>query len=248
MPRSESLTEWMDDPAVDARQLASSLGFIRRVNRFLGGSAAVLYHLRRWSRRWPTVATAEAEQKPITMLDVATGSADIPLAICRWAHRAGQRVEILGLDLHPTTLALAQQHIRTTDPTAPIRLLRGDALALPFADRSVDYVLSSMFFHHLPNALVPRALAEMVRVARRGVVVNDLLRGSLARVGIHALTLWADPIDRHDARVSVRKAWSRPEVETWRDTIGAPWLAYRPHWASRFTLAGERPDAAAAAP
>ncbi len=230
--RDAALTELMDDPAVDPAQLATSLRFIRRVNRWLGGASAVLAHLRRWSRRWPP-------GQPITLLDVATGSADIPIAIQQWAKPRGHHLRILGLDLHETTLALARAHV-TTSHADGISLVRGDALALPLADASVDYALCSMFFHHLPDELVPRALAEMVRVARRGVIVNDLLRGSFARVGIHLLTLCADPVDKHDARVSVKKAWSRPEVEAWARALHAPWLRYQKHWASRFTLAGEK--------
>jgi ubiquinone/menaquinone biosynthesis C-methylase UbiE len=232
--RDPHLTELMDDPAVDPRQLDLSLRFIRRVNRYLGGIRAVRHHLERWSRGWPANET-------VTFLDVATGSADIPIALARWAERAGHRTRFFALDLHETTLALARRHLAASGAGLPIQLVRGDALVLPFADGSVDYVLSSMFFHHLPDALVPRALAEMVRVARRGVIVNDLLRGTFARVGIHLLTLWASPIDKHDARVSVKKAWSRREVEAWAGAVGAPWLTYREHWASRFTLAGEKP-------
>jgi ubiquinone/menaquinone biosynthesis C-methylase UbiE len=231
--RDAALTELRDDPGVDPRQLATSLRFIRRVNRWLGGSSAVLTHLNRWSKNWPA-------NVPITLLDVATGSADIPIAIQHWAEARRHHVHILCLDLHETTLALARRHVAASG-TGGISLLRGDALALPLADQSVDYALCSMFFHHLPDELIPRALAEMIRVARRGVIVNDLLRGPFARVGIHLLTLFADPIDKHDARVSVKKAWSRPEAENWARTLHAPWLAYRKHWASRFTLAGQKP-------
>jgi ubiquinone/menaquinone biosynthesis C-methylase UbiE len=230
----------MDDPAVDPAQLASSLRFIRRVNRYLGGTNAILHHLHRWSQKWPPSA-------PITLLDIATGSADIPLALLHWARRTRHPLHIFALDLHETALRLAAAHIRT-QPPAPgqfnpqhaITLLRGDALALPFPDRSIDYVLCSMFFHHLPDTLIPKALAEMLRVARRGIIINDLLRSPFARFAIHALTLFASPIDKHDARLSVQKAWSRPTVESWATSANAPWLRYHPHWASRFTLAGER--------
>ncbi|HVV74239.1 MAG TPA: class I SAM-dependent methyltransferase, partial [Verrucomicrobiae bacterium] len=185
-----------------------------------------------------------------TLLDIATGSADIPLAILQWACRTRHPVHIFALDLHQTTLQLAAAYIRTqhaapggASPQHSITLLRGDALALPFPDRSIDYVLCSMFFHHLPDSLIPKALAEMLRVARRGIIVNDLLRSHFARLAIHALTLFASPIDKHDARLSVQKAWSRPTVESWATSANAPWLRYHPHWASRFTLAGEKTPA-----
>ncbi len=232
--RPTSLTEWMDDPAVDPLQLASSLAFIRRVNRFLGGTSAILYHLRRWAYAWPI-------SRPTTFLDIATGSADIPIALCKWAARTRHRVQIFALDNHPTTLGLAAAHLQSQPSGHPITLVRGDALALPFPDASIDYATCSMFFHHLPDELIPQALAEMIRVARRGIIVNDLLRTPFASLGIHLLTAFASPIDKHDARLSVQKAWSRPAVESWATSANAPWLRYHAHFASRFTLAGEKP-------
>jgi ubiquinone/menaquinone biosynthesis C-methylase UbiE len=237
MPRPTQLTELMDDPHVDPAALAVSLRFIRGVNRYLGGTRAILTHLRRWSQHWPA-------QEPLTILDVATGSADIPLAITRWAARTGRNVSLLALDLHPTTLALARDWVAAQSPPSsppPIQFVRGDALALPLADRSVDYAISSMFFHHLTDEQAVAALKEMLRVARRGIVVNDLLRTPFARLGIGLLTLRADAIDRHDARVSVRKAWTRREVEGWPARVAAPWLHYRYHGFARFTLAGAWP-------
>lgn len=237
MPREVQLTELMDDPRVDPAALAVSLRFIRGVNRYLGGTRAILTHLKRWSQHW-------AAEEPITILDIATGSADIPLAITRWAARTGHNLSVLALDLHPTTLALARDWVAAQSPRTPqpIRFLRGDALALPLADRSVDYAISSMFFHHLTDEQALAALKEMLRVARRGIIVNDLLRTRFARFGIALLTLRADPIDKHDARVSVCKAWTRPEVEAWPERVAAPWLHYHYHAPARFTLAGERPS------
>ena len=72
--------EWMDAPDADPAELRRSLLFIRRVNRLFGYTRSTLGHLKRFSRRW----------KPgerVRILDVATGSADVPRAILRWADR-----------------------------------------------------------------------------------------------------------------------------------------------------------------
>src|SRR5262245_3917992 len=68
--------EWMDAPGVDPRTLQDSLRFIRRVNSLLGYTRATIGHLKRFSREWK-------KDEPIRILDVATGSADIPRAIRR---------------------------------------------------------------------------------------------------------------------------------------------------------------------
>lgn len=237
--RAEELTELMDDPAVGPGELASALKFIRGVNRHLGGTAAVMGYLREWLPR-----EMKAGERPIRILDVATGSADIPEAIALLARQREIHVEMVGLDLHPATLELARQWtepvIKRCAPHASLELVMGDALALPFADGSMDYVLCSMFLHHLSSEDALRAVREMRRVARRGIVINDLLRSRWAYAAIWALTMFASRIDKHDARVSVKKGWRAEEIKAWPGVLGAEELAYRGHLFSRFTLAGRR--------
>jgi len=230
--RRTDLVELMDDPHVDAAQLAVSLRFIRRVNKYLGGTRAILSHLKPWSRRW---------SGPVSIVDIATGSADIPLAITRWAARHNKPVHITAIDIHQTTLAHAADFLRANH-AQNITLLRTSAFDLPFADRSVDYATTSMFLHHLADDQALAVIREMLRISRRGIIINDLLRSPQAYVGICLATLLADHIDKHDARVSVKKAWSRPEVKRWPAQLNAPWLRYHYHFPARFTLAGERPE------
>src|SRR6185436_20097321 len=84
--------EWLDSPQADPRVLADSLRFIRRINAALGYTRATLEHLDRFSRDW----------KPgerIRIIDFATGSADVPLAVVKWGRERGFEVEVVGIDL-----------------------------------------------------------------------------------------------------------------------------------------------------
>jgi len=101
--------EWMDDPGADPADLRRSLDYIRRINALLGYTRASVGHLRRFSRNWRPGET-------IRILDVATGSADIPRAMLRWADRRGFDVRIVAVDIHATTLKLAAQE---PDPRTP---------------------------------------------------------------------------------------------------------------------------------
>src|SRR5687767_7800794 len=133
--------EWMDAPDVDRATLADSLRFIRRVNALLRYTRATISHLERFSRRW-------RPGERVTMIDFATGSADVPLAIVAWARRRGFDVHIVGLDRHETTCNFA----RTATRDEPrIKIVRGDALDPPFDAAAFDYALSSMFLHHLSD-------------------------------------------------------------------------------------------------
>ena len=224
----------MDDPAADPADLRRSLAYIRRVNALLGYTRGTVGHLRRFSRGWKAGET-------IRILDVATGSADIPRAILRWSARRGFDVRVVGIDLHHTTLQLARQG-GESDPSEAVRLslVRADALRLPFADASFDYAITAMFLHHLDEAAAAAVLHEMGRVARRGVVAADLLRHRRAYAWITLLTLLSGPMVKHDARASVAQAFTRHEALRLRDAAGLDFLSYHRHFGHRFALAGER--------
>ena len=222
--------EWMDAPGVDRALLDDSLRYIRRVNALLRYTRATMSHLERFSRRWRL-------GERIDILDVATGSADVPLAIVNWARPRGFDVRVVGLDLHETTCDLARAATRH-EPA--IEIVRGDALDPPFEPRSFDYALCSMFLHHLSDDDAVRALAAMGQVARRGVIAADILRHRRAYAWITLFTLASNPMVRHDARVSVAQAFNRVEVLELRDRAGLRFAQFHRHFGHRFVLAGER--------
>jgi ubiquinone/menaquinone biosynthesis C-methylase UbiE len=118
--------------------------------------------------------------------------------------------------------------------------MQADALQLPFEDGSFDYALTAMFLHHLDDAAAVQALREMNRVARRGVIVADLLRHRNAYRWISLFTLLANPMVRHDARVSVAQAFSTEEVLGMQQQAGLGYAHYFEHFGHRFVLAGEK--------
>jgi len=225
----------MDAPDVDVATLADSLRFIRRVNALLRYTRATISHVDRFSRRW-------RRGERITMIDFATGSADVPLAIVAWGRRRGFDIRVVGLDFHQQTCELARAATRH-EPA--IEIVRGDALDPPFDAGSFDYGLTSMFLHHLSDDDAIKVLSAMSRVARRGIVAADLLRHARAYAWISILTLISNPMVRHDARVSVAQAFNKLEALQLRDRAGIGFAQFYRHFAHRFVLAGEKPHVAA---
>jgi ubiquinone/menaquinone biosynthesis C-methylase UbiE len=222
--------EWMDADDIDAAQLRKSLSFIRLINRLLGYTRATLFHLERFSRTW----------KPgerIGLIDFATGSADIPRAILKWADERGFDVRITGVDRHGATVAEAIKQ-GSVDPR--LKIVQADVLELPFDDNSFDYALTAMFLHHLSDADAVRVLVQMNRVARRGIIAADLLRHRRALWWIKLFTVLANPMVKHDAQVSVKQAFSQKEVMRMRDEAGIGFAQYFTHFGHRFVLAGEK--------
>jgi ubiquinone/menaquinone biosynthesis C-methylase UbiE len=125
---------------------------------------------------------------------------------------------------------------------AGIPRIRGDVRRFPFRDGSVDWIITTHFFHHLTDDQIVDVLREFGRVAKRGIIVNDLLRNRRALLWIKLFTLWANRYVKADGPQSVRKAFTIPEIEALAQRAGLPWLKTRVHFGHRFTLAGERPD------
>jgi ubiquinone/menaquinone biosynthesis C-methylase UbiE len=221
----------MDAPDADPRVLSDSLRFIRRINSALLYTRSTIAHLERFSRSWKAGET-------IRMIDLGTGSADIPLAVVRWGRRRGFDVRVVGMDLHETTCRAARE---VTRDEPRVSIMRADALAaLPFEAGSFDYALSGLFLHHLSDEDAVRVLQAMDRAARRGIVAADLLRGRRAYAWISLFTLFANPMVQHDARVSVAQAYSAREARDLVDRSGLRYLRYARHFGHRFVLAGEK--------
>jgi ubiquinone/menaquinone biosynthesis C-methylase UbiE len=194
LTRRHLVAELMDDPAVDVAQLHDALRFIRKINTRLGYNKQVVAR----------VLHGVEPTQHLTVLDVATGSADLPEALCK----AHARCRVVGLDNHASTLDFARRMVRDSR----IELVTGDAMNLPFEDRSMDCVTSTLFLHHLPEELIVTALKEMKRVSRGKIVIADLIRSKRAYAWITLFTMGSSKMIRHDARASVRHALTMKEM------------------------------------
>ncbi len=182
--------------------------FLRFINRWLGGARATHLALREFSARWKPGET-------IRVLDVAGGAGDM----ARLLAEREPRLRITIVDL------------RSGD-------LRGDALRLPFRDGAFDYVISSLFLHHLSDEQAVRALRECDRVARRGMIMNDLIRRRRLYLWTRFFTLFGNEIVRYDGPLSVLKAFTVEELR--RLAAPLPYLRTRACFGHRVLLYGER--------
>ncbi len=227
----------MDDPAIDREDLSQSLGFIRKVNRRLGGEKALVGRLGAWSAGW-------AAGETVTLLDVGTGSADLPVAAVKWARGREFDLRVTAVDNHPTTLDLAREHVEGAGAADAIALKECDALRLmdDYEPASFDYVHAGMFLHHLSDLQVLTMLRIMERLARRGIIWNDLLRTRFSLMGIKLLTIGQPEVVKHDAIVSVKAGFSRREVRDIAARMSFSWCRVRTSvLTGRFTVAGEKP-------
>ncbi|MDX2017354.1 MAG: methyltransferase domain-containing protein [Planctomycetota bacterium] len=229
--------ELMDAPDVDPAQLARALAYIRSVNRWLGGTRGLIAHLARWTRNWNRAA-------PIRLLDVATGSADIPVAAVHWARARGLRLEVTAIDNHDSTLAQARAYVeeKLGEGAGSISLSKLDAREMlgQFGPGAFDFVHAGLFLHHLSDADALGTLMAMNALASRGVVWNDLVRSAWAPLALEAILIGQPHIVRHDAHASVKAGFTRREALAFAEAAGLKNVRYSTIILHRFTLTAEK--------
>jgi ubiquinone/menaquinone biosynthesis C-methylase UbiE len=106
------------------------------------------------------------------VLDVGTGTAQIPIEFCRQSPEAN----VVAIDAAAHMLRVGQANVDRAGFASHIRLQTCDAKQMPFADRSFDAVMSNSIVHHIPEPFA--VLQEIVRVTAPGgvIFVRDLLR------------------------------------------------------------------------
>ena len=120
-----------------------------------------------WHEERAELERAIASLSPVRTLDVACGTG--------WLTRH-LRGDVTGLDASSSMLEIAAERIPHAD------FVVGDALDLPFGDRSFDRVLTGHFYGHLEEADRLRFLAEAERVAPELVIVDSALHDGVEEV------------------------------------------------------------------
>ena len=194
--------EMMDSPDNPHELLENDLRNLRTINRYLGNYRSVLRGVAR--------LVDEYKLRHFSLLDVGAGSGDIPATIARWARRNSLSAELIALDPEPVTVRAA---VNQTRDFPEISVVRGDGLALPFGSGSFDFVLSSQVLHHFSEEAVIAMLQSWSLVARRAIIVSDLVRHPVAYHGIRLITraFTRNIMTRTDGPLSVQRAFTLTE-------------------------------------
>jgi len=190
--------ELMDAPGLSEAEVQDAYRVLRRVNRQLGNLGTIRREFRRF------LVEDLAEDSPLSVLDLGSGSGDIPLAL-RTLVNGSRSAQIIALDRDKTAATAASRRL-------PV--VCGDALRLPFADCSIDLVTAVKFAHHFSGASLTRLVGEMTRVARRRVVILDIRRHWFAYWGFQAWSrvFTTNRLVRYDGALSVLRGFTRDEL------------------------------------
>ena len=197
----------MDRPQPVSAELDADLHNLRQLNRYFGSYRLVAHFLLRWI--WSGMR--------LRVLDLATGSGDIPRLVVDYARRIGAGVRVDAVDQQPSTVEIAR---RLSADYPEIEFHQGDVLT--FEREPYDVVLCSLALHHFSDADAVTLLRRCRELSQRYVLVADLRRGWLATAGVYLLTslFFREPMTQTDARLSAERAFSFAEFRSLAERAG----------------------------
>jgi len=192
--------ELMDRPQPVSPELERDLENIRQLNRWFGSYALISMFLSGWIK----------PGSRLRIVDLATGSGDIPRLIAECGRKIGAELRIDALDRQSATLEIAQ---KLSVPYPEISFVEGNILEWRPAE-PYDVVFCTLALHHFSDDDAVRVLQRCRELSHKFVLVSDLRRSWMATIGVHLLTatMFREPMSKHDARLSIARAFSFSEL------------------------------------
>lgn len=230
LPRVETKEE-IDDPSQPFDGLATSMANVARSNRLFGGTSAVVGHV-------AAILRGASKASPVRILDIGTGSADIPHALINWGKRHRRKVTVVAVDNLWNMLRMAAEGRESSD----LQLVQADALSLPFPPGSFDIAVCALVFHHVGFDAAARLLGAMDSLTTQGLVVTDLKRDRLSHIGVRAALslMGADGITRNDGSISVLRSFTLQEYRKMAALSGVTGLHVKTHWYYRVAIVKDK--------
>jgi len=203
-----AVLEMMDRPQPVSAELERDLKRIRQLNRWFGSYRLIGHFVRRWIKPGDNMR----------IVDLATGSGDIPRLIVHYARKIGAKVEIDALDRQFATVEIAK---KLSAPYPEISYHATNILDWS-PTKAYDIVLCTLVLHHFSDENAVTVLRRCRESSRGFVLVSDLRRGLLATAGVYLLTavVFREPMTRYDARLSAERAFSFSEMRKLAERAG----------------------------
>lgn len=208
--RSERL-ERIDTGDYTPEEYERFLVEIRKVNKYAGDARAL--------RRTAVESMQHSKAAELRILDVGAGSGELLRQFAKYARSQENQATLCGLELNERS---ARSILEESRSFPEIVSVQADGLKMPFADRSFDIVISSLFTHHLTDSQLIAILREMARVSRGEVFVIDLHRHPMALLAYKAFctVFRISQLVRQDGSLSILRAFKPSELAGYAEQAG----------------------------
>ncbi|WP_026236149.1 methyltransferase domain-containing protein [Pontibacter roseus] len=224
--------ELMDDLNLSGDELRRNLEELEVINTWLGGYKVVLNALEK--------LLAGYSGPPLHIADIGCGGGDTLRSIAKWARRKNIKLQLTGIDANDFMVQYARQRC---GGFPEIAIEQQDVLSGQFQQQQYDIIVCSLFCHHFTNEQLVAMFRQLHRQVLIAVIINDLHRHWLAYYSIKWLTriFPTSYLVKNDAPLSVRRAFSREELERLLHEAGVDRYSLQWMWAFRWQLLLEKP-------
>lgn len=219
-------TEWMDDFEVQGFELDTTLKDISKINRWLGGNQWTTQALLHF---WKNDVTSETK----FLWDVGCGNGDYLAFLAKKCMQKGIKYAFVGFDANPHTIAIAKERHKNIPG---LHFECRDIFDEHIPWQSMDYLCCNLTLHHFENEKIAQLLLIWTKNIRKGFVINDLHRASLA-IPLFKFVAWVfqlHPLSVADGLTSIQKGFRKNELFSWMKHISQ--TNYRITWRWAFRL------------
>ncbi|MGB5387079.1 methyltransferase domain-containing protein [Eudoraea sp.] len=218
-------SELMDNPNVTIDTLRLVFNDINKSNRFLGGNSITLGKVSELIKKFP--------KKKYTIVDMGCGDGETLRKLAIYFRKTTLDVVLIGLDLSDNALCIGQ----TLSVDFPeIKFLKQDILTLNPLNFKCDILLCTLTMHHFSNEQIPLFLSQFTKLAKIGVIINDLQRSALAYYlfkGFSTIFI-KTKIAKHDGLISIKSGFKKQELISFSKTLPHAAHTINWKWAFRF--------------
>ncbi|MCB1119632.1 MAG: methyltransferase domain-containing protein, partial [Chlamydiia bacterium] len=130
----------------------------------------------------------------------------------QFLHRLAQtypECAVHGIDLSSPAIIFAKEHWSHPNLTFSLQ----NQKTLDFPDNHFDIVSATLVCHHMTDDELHTFLNQATRIAKKGVLLNDLHRHSLASLlfAVTAPLLFHNRLITHDGLLSIRRAFTKAD-------------------------------------
>ena len=206
----------MDDFSIQDERIDEALSELKIINKFLGGISTTKSALNYF---------IQSKKDELKILDIGSGSSDNLLS----AKSNYPNMQILSIDKNMRALSSSENLLEK---------INSNAFELPFKNNSCDIIHSALFLHHFTEEQIKILLKEFLRIARIGIIINDLQRSYLALLGIKILTVLFSKSEmvKNDAPLSVKRGFSKQEILNLLEDVGIKNFVIKKKWAFRWMV------------
>ena len=175
-------------------EVGRNLDSLTKANRYFGGVRSLAGH----------------RGRPVRLLDVGCGRAEAARRHVEWARAQGIDLRVTVVDRDADVIAQAR---RGCAGYPEIRIVRGDALALPFRGGTFDYVSASMLLHYFGTEEAVGIVRSWAALAGRAVIVSDVRRHWFPCAAISVLSRFSgSPLFGQGSRRTVLRGFTPAEL------------------------------------